>query len=418
MSDHMYVCNALDTTVPPVICSFSLRLIAQLINLNHIATNNCLFLVHCRPDCVVHLCCGVEMGADLVGYTHKNKVQAVIYGCQVCGKQCSTLRRFDQEKDKRFKCLEPPADQPSVWYEHWFDQSRSKRESQWQLNCRGRIWSRCQYCRAIFLQANGKNGDHSNQRCPVWREHSKKKNPDGMLADQIPTRKRLAMTPATNIFRGMAKRSTAAIINAESGTEYNSTGGPREYGKNDNHSKQKCSVWREYSKKINPDWMHKDQITARTRPAMTPATDIFGGMAEQSTAATINNTYNNSAEGPREYGKNGNHSKQRCLGWREHSNKRKRGWQHQDQITARTRPAMTPATNIFGGMADRSTAATINTEYNSTEGPREGLVDTSSDAFVEEPYEVLSDYDDDDFVERLCDTLLEDVSIEGVELFL
>ena len=123
------------------------------------------------------------MTMDLVGYTHRTKAIACIHRCERCGKQCSNLARFEKEKDKRFKYLEPVPEQPSVWYEHSFDHKSSCRGNEWRLDCRGRIWSRCEYCRAIFLQANGKTGNHSKEKCPAWREHCDTLSDDAFIEE-------------------------------------------------------------------------------------------------------------------------------------------------------------------------------------------------------------------------------------------
>ena len=109
------------------------------------------------------------MRKKLVSYTHSNNARACIHECPKCGTQCSTLSLLEPGMDKRFARLQPPSPQPSVWYEYRFD-PRYQRRNQWRLKCRGRVWSRCEYCHSIFLHINGKNGDHCNEKCPHWHE--------------------------------------------------------------------------------------------------------------------------------------------------------------------------------------------------------------------------------------------------------
>ena len=153
------------------------------------------------------------MIAHLVGYTHTEKILDYIYQCTHCGKQCSDLRRFEKERDKRFKDLEPTPKQPSVWYQHRY--KHSKRNFEWRLNCRGRVWSGCEYCRAIFLQAAGKRGDHNKERCSKWLQLRKKRNRDWMQDDQVPSLKRRAAAAVATISSSPSRRSATATNNAE-----------------------------------------------------------------------------------------------------------------------------------------------------------------------------------------------------------
>ena len=166
-----------------------------------------VLLVLCRHD--RWFCCGKEMTAHLVGYTHSTQILDCIYHCNHCGKQCSDLRHFTKERDNRFKDLEPAPKQPSVWYQHPY--KHSKRKFEWRLNCRGRVWSRCEYCRAIFLQATGKRGEHSKERCSQWRQLKKKRNPDWLQEDQVPPLKRRAATTGTTVVSSLRGADAAPV---------------------------------------------------------------------------------------------------------------------------------------------------------------------------------------------------------------
>ena len=155
-------------------------------------------------------CCGKEMAAHLVGYTHRAKILEYIYQCNECKRQWSDLRHFTKERDKRFKDLEPAPKQLSVWYQHPYKQ-HSKRIFEWRLKCRGRVWSRCEHCRAIFLQATGKRGDHSKESCSKWRQLRKKRHPDWLQEDQEPPLKRQAATTVTPVPSSLKGRGAAPV---------------------------------------------------------------------------------------------------------------------------------------------------------------------------------------------------------------
>lgn len=123
------------------------------------------------PQPEVFICpvpdCGKLMRAKRIPYTHGNSGKSFCYIFDCCGAEYSSLRSLSSDKCLRFERLEPVPRQPARWY---------KQGGQWRLKCRGKVWTRCDHCNALFMHHSGKSGRHTRDKCPKYQEEQKKKN--------------------------------------------------------------------------------------------------------------------------------------------------------------------------------------------------------------------------------------------------
>ena len=88
-------------------------------------------------------------------YSHTNQKGAFYYIFQCCNKEFSHLSSLP--KLRKFKKLEPACE-----LHEW-----TFRNDKWRLYCRGREWTRCQHCEALFLSYTGKDQYHTKSECPL-----------------------------------------------------------------------------------------------------------------------------------------------------------------------------------------------------------------------------------------------------------
>ena len=108
--------------------------------------------------------CGVTvMDCRRVDYTCKRLGGNIcfIYSCPCCHKEYSNLRCLSAKTYKNFAKLEEPSAELSVWFQN--------KKGQWQLECRGRKWLRCDHCCALYMYGRGKAAKHTKDRCPKWQ---------------------------------------------------------------------------------------------------------------------------------------------------------------------------------------------------------------------------------------------------------
>lgn len=94
-------------------------------------------------------------------YTHRHCKGAyyIIYQC--CGREFSHLASL--KGCKIFDSLQP-AQKLIEW---------KFVRNKWRLNgCRGRDWTRCQHCEAIFAYYSGKNAYHTKSECPYFSNYA------------------------------------------------------------------------------------------------------------------------------------------------------------------------------------------------------------------------------------------------------
>lgn len=125
---------------------------------NVLATANAINIVDqkfsiLRPTCPV--CNQVVTIKKKRQYSHTNQKGAFYYIFQCCNKEFSHLGSLP--KLKKFNKLLPPWDL-AEWSFH---------NNKWRLYCRGREWTRCQYCEALFFSYTGKNQYHTKSECPL-----------------------------------------------------------------------------------------------------------------------------------------------------------------------------------------------------------------------------------------------------------
>ena len=103
------------------------------------------------------MACGItRMHSRMIDYTCRRLGGSVcfIYTCPCCKKEYCNLRCLSAEKCKGSPGL-------AVWFLNG--------KMQWQLECRGRKWLRCEYCCALYLWGRGKNGEHTKDKCLKWK---------------------------------------------------------------------------------------------------------------------------------------------------------------------------------------------------------------------------------------------------------
>ena len=106
-----------------------------------------------RPTCPI--CNQVVTTKNKRLYSHTNQKGAFYYIFKCCNKEFSHLGSLP--KLKKFKKLLPPRN-----LGEW-----SFRNNKWRLYCRGREWTRCQHCEALFFSYTGKNQYHTKSECPL-----------------------------------------------------------------------------------------------------------------------------------------------------------------------------------------------------------------------------------------------------------
>lgn len=103
------------------------------------------------------MACGIaRMHSRMVDYTCRRLGGSVcfIYTCPCCNKEYCNLR-----------CLSADKCEGSPGLAAWFLNGKM----QWQLECRGRKWLRCDYCCALYLWGRGKKGEHTKDKCVKWK---------------------------------------------------------------------------------------------------------------------------------------------------------------------------------------------------------------------------------------------------------
>ena len=109
------------------------------------------------------------MHAEKANYMHRTSKGCFYYIYRCCGAEFSTLRCLTSDKWKTFRKLEPPS-RPAKWFQ---------KDGQWRLKCRGKTWTRCDHCRALFLYFTGRHAHHTKEKCPHWQsEHLKQTTTD------------------------------------------------------------------------------------------------------------------------------------------------------------------------------------------------------------------------------------------------
>ena len=84
-----------------------------------------------------------------------------IHTCPCCNKEYSNLRYLSAENCKSFLTLDEPSNELAVWYRN--------SKMQWELECRGRKWLRCDHCCALYLHGRGKPAEHTKTKCAKWQ---------------------------------------------------------------------------------------------------------------------------------------------------------------------------------------------------------------------------------------------------------
>lgn len=100
-------------------------------------------------------------------YTHeRNNGDSFYYNYRCCYGEYSNLRYLSGQKNRIFSRLLPP---PQTLV-RWIHNGRK-----WRLSCRGRQWTRCEYCRALYMFGRGTKGYHTKAKCPLWQQQQQQR---------------------------------------------------------------------------------------------------------------------------------------------------------------------------------------------------------------------------------------------------
>ena len=104
---------------------------------------------------------------ERVSYTHeRNNGDSFYYNYRCCMTEYSDLRSLSGHRNRIFSRLLPPPLQLVRWVHNG---------RKWKLICRGRQWTRCEYCRALYMFGRGAKGYHTKEKCPLWQEKQHQK---------------------------------------------------------------------------------------------------------------------------------------------------------------------------------------------------------------------------------------------------
>ena len=103
---------------------------------------------------------------ERVSYTHeRNNGDSFYFNYRCCMAEFSDLRSLSGHRNKIFSRLLPPPAQLVRWVHNG---------RKWKLICRGRQWTRCEYCRSLYMFGRGSKGYHTKEKCPLWQEDQKR----------------------------------------------------------------------------------------------------------------------------------------------------------------------------------------------------------------------------------------------------
>ena len=100
-------------------------------------------------------------------YTHQNQKDSFYRIFRCCGREFSNMSTLSGTKNRQFKDLTPVDHQLHEWKYHHSKTGLRK----WKLTCRGQDWTRCEHCKALFKDINGKNNYRTKNKCPWAHLH-------------------------------------------------------------------------------------------------------------------------------------------------------------------------------------------------------------------------------------------------------
>ena len=95
-------------------------------------------------------------------YNHKKQNGSYYFVYQCCGTDYSNMTILSGHHNKQFKKLSPPVSTLSEWHYLTYPDGKGK----WRITCRGRRWTRCEHCKALYKNTKGKKSYHTRDRCP------------------------------------------------------------------------------------------------------------------------------------------------------------------------------------------------------------------------------------------------------------
>lgn len=95
-------------------------------------------------------------------YNHKKQNGSFYFIYQCCGTDYSNMSVLSGINNKQFKKLTPAVSTLSEWHYLRYPDGKGK----WRITCRGRRWTRCEHCKALYKNTKGKKSYHTRDRCP------------------------------------------------------------------------------------------------------------------------------------------------------------------------------------------------------------------------------------------------------------